>query len=396
MQITSKNGSVKRLWLLLLLFFGLGITAVIAQPPQSKGTRILVVLDASYSMSQDWRNKTTKYEDAAEFILQLMDEAYKHDVTIEFGLRVYGHQYPARYRMCYDSKQEVYFSRNNTQQMMMRLENMQPKGVASVSYSVRESIQNIDFKDQYEYIMVIITDGGESCEGNFCESLEALKKYAPITTHVLHLADVKEPRLTCANYYYLAADGSVEAHAIQNILQKYQKPMSKPAQPVPSMERLTRTPSRPKQVSQPPVISSSPAIQPVIPKPASRDTLPAAKPTTVPLPIPTLKPSPPAVPDSTAQQTTTSIAPSASADLLGFGVLSLTGLDSVEIKDLQIEDEGKFIRYDRYNASMQPQGPKMVHKLKPGNYKLLYRKGVVQIWQKYFTIKDGQITEVRL
>jgi hypothetical protein len=393
-----KGQFVKHCCLMLLMVAGLGTYKLRAQTLHPKGTRILLVLDASYSMSQDWKNNNTKYQDAAEFILQLMDEAYKHDSTIEFALRAYGHQYPARYRMCYDSKHEVHFSRDNTQQMMMRLESMQPKGVASVSYSVRESVQNINFKDRYEYIMVIITDGGESCEGNFCESLDALKRYAPVTTHVLHLADAKEPRLSCANYYYLAADASVEHLAIQNILQKYNTPTKGQLQPVPAIERQTPTPARPQPQTEIPVAAPPPApIQkptPSAPAPEPPATpQPAQVPAPMPMPTPPPVPVPTPTPDSGKAVTATQ-APA--ADLLGFGVLSLTGLDSVEIKDLQIENAGRYARYDRYNTSMQPQGPKMVHKLMPGNYKLLYRKGVVQIWQKHFTIKDGQITEVKL
>ncbi|RYD58314.1 MAG: VWA domain-containing protein [Sphingobacteriales bacterium] len=417
--------------LLVLLTICLHHSHAWAQLAQPRATRILLVLDASSSMSQDWKN-STKYKDAAAFILRLMDEAYKYDSTIEFAMRVYGHQYPARYRQCYDSKHEVQFSRDNKQQMMMRLENIQPKGVASVAYSVKESIQNINFKDRYEYILVTITDGGESCEGNFCESLEALKKYAPVTTHVLHLADVKETRLSCADYYYLANDASIEQHAIENILQKYKTPRGQ-AQPVPTMERLAPTPGRPqiqpqpqsqttppvpkqevaipKPKPEPPVIKTAPLAEPK-PQPATPATVPA---TTQPLitkpepaPVSILAPIPATTPVPTPASPATETEPideepqpemlmtSPADDVLGYGVLSLTGLDSAEVKDLQIEDRGRYAHYDRYNASMQPQGPKMVHKLKPGNYKLLYRKGVDQVWHKFFTIKDGQITDVKL
>lgn len=351
----------------LFILFGLLYVTQHAIAREGKATRILVVLDGSFSMSQDWNNGQTKFKTASDFILRLMDTAYTYDSTIEFALRVYGHQYPSRYRQCYDSKNEVFFSRDNKQQMLIRLENIQPKGVASISYSVRESVHNINFKDRYEYILVMITDGGESCEGNFCESLDVLKRYAPVTTHVLHLADVTETRLSCANFYYKAVDKSIEQHAIQNILQNSILGAPTVTQPPVIVEQLNTNMQRP-------IVNTNPVVR---------------------IPPPTTVTPPPMVIQQPAEEAITLTA-TQSADMLGFGVLSLTGLDSVEIKDLQIEDAGRYIHYEKYNSGMQPQGPKMVHKLPPGNYKVLYRKGVDQIWQKFFTIKDGQITEVKL
>src|SRR5690349_12339795 len=99
--------------LLSLLFLG---TAAMAQGPGTRQPRILLLLDGSSSMLQPW-NTTIRFKAAGKVIAALMDSIYAVNPGVEFGLRVYGHQSPAQLNDCFDSRQEVMFSKNNAAQM---------------------------------------------------------------------------------------------------------------------------------------------------------------------------------------------------------------------------------------------------------------------------------------
>ncbi|MFP4093830.1 MAG: vWA domain-containing protein [Cyclobacteriaceae bacterium] len=165
---------LKRSVVLLLLFsvfHTLPAQVQVQRPPEK--TRMLLLLDASGSMFADWGNGTRM--DVAKNMLSQLVDSLKVDTNLELALRVYGHQYHLRYKNCQDSKLEVPFAKNNHDQLIARLKQLQPSGVTPIAYSLEQSAGDFKPDPAYRNVIIIITDGIESCGGDPCAVSQALQ-----------------------------------------------------------------------------------------------------------------------------------------------------------------------------------------------------------------------------
>ena len=138
-------------------------------------SRVLILLDESSSMIQEWSGKKEKYKAARDIILKIMDSVYAYNPDVEFSLRVFGHQYTVKENNCYDTKNEVAFNKNNRTQMDLRLSDIRPLGVTPIAYALTQAAEH-DLTDElhYAYSIILITDGGESCGGDLCQVMRSL------------------------------------------------------------------------------------------------------------------------------------------------------------------------------------------------------------------------------
>ena len=137
-------------------------------------TRILFLLDASGSMLGTWE-RTNRITAAKKLLSDLVD-SLKVNQNLELGLRVYGHQFNKRLQNCQDTKLEVGFKTGNHDLIKNKLAALVPKGTTPLAYSLEQAAN--DFPDQKEVrnIVIIITDGLESCEGDPCAVSLALQR----------------------------------------------------------------------------------------------------------------------------------------------------------------------------------------------------------------------------
>jgi hypothetical protein len=141
-------------------------------------SRILILLDESSSMIQKWPSGKEKYKAADELIMRLMDSIYAINPQVEFSLRVFGHQYTVEQNNCYDTKNEVPFSKDNRTQMSLRLDDIRPLGVTPIAYALMQAAKfDLIDEDHNAYSIILITDGGESCGGDICDVMKKLMKY---------------------------------------------------------------------------------------------------------------------------------------------------------------------------------------------------------------------------
>lgn len=163
----------------------------------AKIPRVLFLLDGSSSMIENWDASKSRFKQAEKVILALMDSLTKANSQVEFGLRVFGHQYPAQEKNCFDTKLEIQFLRGNESQMQARLESLQGLGVSPIAYSLSQAA-NEDFENEnkYAYSIILLTDGGESCNGDICKVVQELlqKKifFKPYIVSMLDYAPLKE------------------------------------------------------------------------------------------------------------------------------------------------------------------------------------------------------------
>lgn len=163
---------------IVILFFALfqfyNVNAQSTYTTYSKElTRILFVLDASGSMQSKW-GKESKWETAQRVLANISDTLSKSS-NIETALRVYGHQHILIEKNCDDTKLEVPFAKNNGAAIRKKLMQIQPKGITPIALSLEQAINDFPPNSNARNVIILITDGAESCFRDPCEAAYQLQ-----------------------------------------------------------------------------------------------------------------------------------------------------------------------------------------------------------------------------
>lgn len=187
-----------------------------AQPGTQK-TRILFLLDASGSMLAKMENNT-RMEVAKRLLAELVDSLATIP-NLELALRVYGHQFDRAQLACTDTKLEVPFKANNASAIKIRLQSIIPKGNTPIAYSLEQSGNDFPVDPSARNIIIIITDGIESCKGDPCAVALALqKKRVFLRPFVIGVGSDHNfaQEFACLGHYYDAND----VDAFRSVLKK--------------------------------------------------------------------------------------------------------------------------------------------------------------------------------
>ncbi len=144
----------------------------IQRPPEK--TRLLFLLDASGSMFAPWENSIRM--DIAKRILTELVDSLRTDKKLQLALRVYGHQFHRKYQNCKDTKLEVPFRPNNHDDIIYRLRQIQPQGVTPIANSLEQAANDFTIDPEYRNVVILLTDGIESCGGDPCAVSKALQE----------------------------------------------------------------------------------------------------------------------------------------------------------------------------------------------------------------------------
>jgi Ca-activated chloride channel homolog len=145
-----------------------------AQRLMPEKTRILFVLDGSGSMRAEWDG--TQRMNIAKLRLGELIDSLRVNPNVELALRVYGHQFPPKAQNCQDSKLEVPFKARNNAELKNRLMQIDPKGVTPIAYSLEQATKDFPEDRNYRNLIIMITDGLESCKGDPCAIALGLQK----------------------------------------------------------------------------------------------------------------------------------------------------------------------------------------------------------------------------
>jgi hypothetical protein len=268
------------------------------QNGQRQQSRILILLDGSSSMINSWSGGKDRFHAASEIILKLMDSVYHVNKDVEFSLRVYGHQHSVAENDCYDTRNEVMFSKDNYTQMQFRLESLQPLGLTPIAYSLQQAAENDLVNEQaYAYSIVLITDGGESCGGDLCEVVKTLIQhkvyFRPYIVSLVDYAPLRGEYACMGSYLQVTTEKDIpktvgiivdsfkpmltlskdEYKQIANILvnppsvQKVKIPTVKIAEPEPvkpkKIDSVVKV-AKPLPVVEPPITPPKPPTPPVV------------------------------------------------------------------------------------------------------------------------------------
>ena len=156
----------------MLFLLCLGMVILLSWAPvfaqEGDSAHIELILDASGSM---WAKlgKSTRIEVAKEALNKIIDDLSERK-GIAVGLRVYGH----RTNDCKDTKLEIPIGPLDVKKMKKFISGIKPKGKTPIAYSLEEAAG--DFKTDFKgsRVVILVTDGLESCNGDPCAAAKAL------------------------------------------------------------------------------------------------------------------------------------------------------------------------------------------------------------------------------
>lgn len=134
---------------------------------------VLFVVDGSSSMLKSW-GKEDKWTIAEKSLLKIADSLLRQHDNLQFGLRVYGHQSLPIANDCKDTQLKLPIAKNTLAQLKDRLISVKPKGITPLAYTLEQTKSDFAGLEGQKNILILITDGSESCLGDPCEILEIL------------------------------------------------------------------------------------------------------------------------------------------------------------------------------------------------------------------------------
>lgn len=213
-------------WKLFLLFIAITICnhkELRAQNVTQKTHRILILLDGSHYMSHFNDKGRSYFTNAAEFITHLIDSSYTINEDLEYGLRVYGHQYNENDNRCNDSRFEVRFTKDNLAQISLRLRDLKPKGNGNATYAIQQAYKNEMVDTQhYWYSIIWITADTGKCNTNPCTYIRRTVKNDLYKLFNIQLVAPANKAANCFEPVYIATTED-EMKAIASIIPYYRK-----------------------------------------------------------------------------------------------------------------------------------------------------------------------------
>jgi Mg-chelatase subunit ChlD len=149
----------------------LTVTSELGQAAAPSRKNLLIVLDLSGSMNLPL-GKSTRIATAQQVLRDVL-KRIPNDFNV--GLRLYGHRYASRQKeTCTDSELVVPVRPLDRDLISKTVGRLRPRGETPLVYSVLQAAT--DLKSAGGGSVVLITDGEESCGGNFAAATDALKQ----------------------------------------------------------------------------------------------------------------------------------------------------------------------------------------------------------------------------
>ncbi|MDR0619730.1 MAG: VWA domain-containing protein [Bacteroidales bacterium] len=169
--------------------------------------RILIIYDASNSMNARWQSDS-KMTITKRLLINMLDSLLDMP-RLQMALRVYGHQSQYPPLDCYDTKLEVPFSPDNTnniRKIIHRIKTLVPKGATPIAYSLEQAAEDFPPCANCRNIIILITDGIEECSGDPCvASMYLQKKGISLKPFIIGVGDNFSNSFDCVGEYFDAS-----------------------------------------------------------------------------------------------------------------------------------------------------------------------------------------------
>jgi Mg-chelatase subunit ChlD len=137
-------------------------------------TRILFIVDCSYSMYGKWESDT-KIKIVQNVLSNVID-SISDCKNVEIALRSFGDTKPYSAQDCQDTRLIVPFAKDNFQDVKNKLRTFVPKGSSPVSCALNEAAGDFPLTTNSRNIVVLITDGEDDCGQNVSATSQKLQK----------------------------------------------------------------------------------------------------------------------------------------------------------------------------------------------------------------------------
>lgn len=211
---------MQSMWLILIFMTLLGHPSF-GQAEEPVQTRVLFILDVSQSMGSSLSGYN-KLEIAKRIIREAVDSLHSHENT-HVALRVYGHQYHHTINNCNDTKLLVGFGPNSDILIKSRLRELKPNGITPIAKSLEKVQGDFPAASTSRNIVVLVTDGEESCDGDPCKVAAQLQaKNIILKPFVIGLGYQSELKtnLDCIGSYYEANNEDEFNQVMKEILSR--------------------------------------------------------------------------------------------------------------------------------------------------------------------------------
>lgn len=139
---------------------------------QTTPTYIQLILDASGSMYSKLPDGSSRIT-VAKTVLSNFISQLPADPNLNVGLRIYGAGLSGA-EGCQDSSLVLPMNGLERNTLQMQVAQTKPKGVTPIAYSLEQAAQDFP-QDNSKKLIVLVTDGQESCRGNLAKTLEVFK-----------------------------------------------------------------------------------------------------------------------------------------------------------------------------------------------------------------------------
>ncbi len=176
-QRRSRRRDLRQLLLgvlaVLVAVSGLLVTPVPAKAEDA--TRVLFLLDVSGSMNERISSGGTKFAAAKRALKRVADAV---PAGTQVGLRVYGSEISEpkdqNPKACTDTKLVLPVGPLNRSKLFRAVDSYRAKGETPIAYSLGKAVE--DFGPSGKRVLILISDGEESCDGDPCPAARRLAK----------------------------------------------------------------------------------------------------------------------------------------------------------------------------------------------------------------------------
>ena len=157
-----------------------------AENIDSENEKIMFIVDFSNSMNEFLGNRR-KIDVALYALKGILPNIPK---SAQIGLRVYGHRGGITpVDACMASKKVVPIDYDNFKKIYYELERIAPSGMTPITYSIKQALKNDFGLWQGKKRIIILTDGGETCDESPCSySLKVIKERNDVQIDVIAFA----------------------------------------------------------------------------------------------------------------------------------------------------------------------------------------------------------------
>lgn len=222
---------------LLLAATGLLVTPLPAKADD--GTEVLLLLDVSGSMNERISSGGTKFEAAQRAVKRVAGAV---PAGTQVGLRVYGSEIAEpkeqNPKACTDTKLVLPIGPLNRGKLYRAVDSFEAKGETPIAYSLGKAVD--DLGPSGKRVLILISDGEESCDGDPCPAARRLAKAGvDLQFNAIGLAVNSKARqqLQCIakagdGNYYDADNTSDLEDAVRRITQRALRPFQTTGTPV--------------------------------------------------------------------------------------------------------------------------------------------------------------------